>query len=306
MVTTGKYFAIVTGGSRGIGKGITETLVDSGRFAGIVVTFNTNIEAARDFATKIENAHKGKELKVKTVGGDLTTIEARNGIFALCDKDFPVTDGWMLGCVVHNAGQYIGVTSDNAENLTAVKKKFGDGSLVDGGDDDKPDLSYMRYYQKLYGEAFIDLCERSLVRMKAARLKCLENGTTYRGSIVGISSPGCNAAFKTTAGYDMPGSGKCIMEFAVRQYAISVAPLSINCNVIVPGVTSSDAWSAVAKVTGGFTRDEFLEKLRGGIPIGEIAEGKDIGDLVVFLSGPGGGRFMTGLSLRCDGGLHLK
>jgi NAD(P)-dependent dehydrogenase (short-subunit alcohol dehydrogenase family) len=37
----------------------------------------------------------------------------------------------------------------------------------------------------------------------------------------------------------------------------------------------------------------------------ETIEPKEIGDVVAFLAGPGGGRFMTGLSLRVDGGLHL-
>mmetsp|Transcript_45252 Transcript_45252/g.54458 ORF Transcript_45252/g.54458 Transcript_45252/m.54458 type:complete len:303 (+) Transcript_45252:39-947(+) len=299
-----KYFAIVTGGSRGIGRGITEALLDSGRFKGIVVTYNKNSEAALEFATKAEKDHAEKEAKVKTVGGDLTTIEARDGIFALCDAEFPTADGWSLGCVVHNAGQYAGISSTNVDGLVGTPKKLGDGSLVDG-EDGKTDFSYISYYQKLYGEAFIDICERSIVRMKAAREKHLEDGVTYRGSIVGISSPGCNGAFRVTAGYDMPGSGKCIMEYTSRQYAINLAPLGITCNVVVPGITRSDVWSALAEKRGS-TGDAFLEMMKNNrVPIKEIAEPSDIGDLIVFLSGTGGGRFMTGLSLRIDGGLHL-
>jgi NAD(P)-dependent dehydrogenase (short-subunit alcohol dehydrogenase family) len=49
--------------------------------------------------------------------------------------------------------------------------------------------------------------------------------------------------------------------------------------------------------------ETFVER---AVPAKEVIEATDIGDTVKFLAGPGGGRFMTGLSLRVDGGLHLK
>jgi len=296
-----KNVAIVTGGARGIGRGITKVLADSGRYDGIIVTFNKNAEAAEAYAVELQN---DSELRVVTVGGDLTLVANRDAIFDAYDREFSAAVGWSLSCVVHNAGQYVGITSPNEANLDGMTLKFGDGSLLGNDKDRGPDFSHMAYYQKLYGEAFVDICERSIHRMKGAREQALKDGAKYQGSIIGISSPGCNAAFKVTPGYDMPGSGKCIMEYASRQYAVNIASLGINCNVIVPGFTRSDAWDAVAEKMGS-TADAFLEKMKTKIPCGEFAEASDIGDLVAFLSGPGGGRFMTGLSLRCDGGRHL-
>jgi len=331
-----KYVAIVTGGARGIGKGITEALVESGKYDGILITYNTNSEAAESLASTIMSeqgtptsatstsattTHRHhRPILVKTVGGDLSTVEARDRIFEVYDQEFPASlpgtndhdddddDGWCLGCIVHNAGQYIGVTSENADQMEQEeeKKMFGSGSLLvnDGeGTGDRTDFSHLRYYQKLYGEAFIDVCERGLVRMKAARDTVGKD--RYRGSIIGISSPGCNAAFRVTPGYDMPGSGKCIMEFAARQYALMVAPMGINCNIIVPGFTKSDAWERIAHASD-MPVDQLYDTFSDTIPAREYAEPKDIGDLVAFLSSRnGGGRFMTGLSLRCDGGRHL-
>jgi NAD(P)-dependent dehydrogenase (short-subunit alcohol dehydrogenase family) len=95
------------------------------------------------------------------------------------------------------------------------------------------------------------------------------------------------------------------MEFSIRHYALSAAPYGINCNVIVPGVTKSDAWDKVAQQQGLSSKEEMFAKNKGMIPVGEVAEAKDIGNVVAFLSGYGGGRFITGLSLRVDGGLHL-
>jgi NAD(P)-dependent dehydrogenase (short-subunit alcohol dehydrogenase family) len=297
-----KRVALVTGGTRGIGRGIVEALVETKEYQGFLLTYNTNKEAAEAFAEQLKKDKRCRHVKkVVTVGGDLSTEEARDDIFACFDQEFSVKDDWCLACTVHNAGQYVGVTSENAEGMEKTSKVFGDGSLLN--DEGKVDFSYMRYYQKLYGEAYIDLCERSLARMREARER-FEEGN-FQGSLIGISSPGCNAAFRLTPGYDMPGSGKCVMEYANRLFALRAAPLGINCNVIIPGVTRSDAWGKISKQRG-LERDEYLEQFMPNIPMNEVIETKEIGDVVAFLSGSGGGRFMTGLSLRVDGGLHLK
>ena len=300
--------AIITGGTRGIGKGITRALVDSGEYQGFILSYNSNKDAAESYRNEIieSSTHENSNFKVCIVGGDLSLPESRDAIFDCFDTEF--SDDYDLCTIVHNAGQYVGVTSDNAHGIQVPEttRKFGDGSLLK--DDGKAtNFEYLHFYQKLYGEAFVDLCERSLKRMKEAHERYKEAGgvdAKYRGSIVGISSPGCNAAYKMTSGYDMPGSGKCLMEFSIRHYAHSCGKYGINCNVIIPGVTRSDAWSALAS-----QRDTTAEAIHANIlprvPLGEVADGKDIGDVVAFLSGYGGGRFMTGLSLRVDGGLHL-
>jgi NAD(P)-dependent dehydrogenase (short-subunit alcohol dehydrogenase family) len=113
--------AIVTGGTRGIGRGISETLAASGEYDGLLLTYNTNLEAAEAFKGSF------KDIKVEIVGGDLTTQEARDAIFDCLDKEFCDFD---LATVVHNAGQVVGVTSDNVDDIGADKKKFGDGSLL--------------------------------------------------------------------------------------------------------------------------------------------------------------------------------
>lgn len=300
--------AIVTGGTRGIGKGIAKALAETGNYHGFILSYNSNQDAAEAYRTVLEQQLRQsldgtprEEAKVCIVGGDLSVPENRDKIFHCFDHEFPHGD---LCTLVHNAGQYVGVTSANEHGIDVSDqpRKFGDGSLLN--DESKVDFESMRFYQKLYGEAFVDLCERSLKRMKDAHARCVVDNCKYRGSIVGISSPGCNAAFKMTAGYDMPGSGKCVMEFAIRHYAHSAAEYGINCNVIIPGVTSSDAWGFVAGQRG-MAQDQLMGIMENVIPMKEVANGKDIGDVVAFLSGSGGGRFMTGLSLRVDGGLHL-
>lgn len=287
-------------------------MADSGEYQGILFTYNTNQEAAENFAKELKTQHP--TLQVEMVGGDLSQTESRDRIFHCFDERFVDSD---LCLMVHNAGQYAGITSENSHGLEAPPdgngKKFGDGSLIVGEEatttttttttGQEVNFEYMNFYHKLYAEAYIDLCERSLIRMKEAHAR---QGNTYRGCLIGISSPGCNQNFPITAGYDMPGSGKCVMEFANRYYALRAAPFNINVNVIIPGVTVSDAWGKIAE-TRGSDRDSMLDQMKSMIPMQQVAEARHIGDVVAFLaSTSSGGKFMTGLSLRVDGGLHLK
>lgn len=194
--------------------------------------------------------------------------------------------------MVHNAGQYVGITSDNADGLTAGMLSFGDGSMLsaDGG---STNLATMRYYQRLYGDAYIDLMERGLRRMG-----------TSGGSLIGISSPGCSTQYNANLGYDMPGSGKCVMEYAMRLFALRCAGRSVNCNVVIPGVTVTDAWGRLA-ATRGASKDDLIEGIAGRLsPMGSMTP-RQLGDAVAFLCSPRG-RLITGVSLPVDGGVHLK
>ena len=92
------------------------------------------------------------------------------------------------------------------------------------------------------------------------------------------------------------------MEHTMRLYAVAAAKLNVNCNVIIPGVTRTDAWKGLDK------SGAILERASQRVPMGEgvIIDPRDIGDAVVFLSkSGGGGRFITGQSIPVDGGLTL-
>ncbi|KAH8050642.1 hypothetical protein JL722_11301 [Aureococcus anophagefferens] len=140
-----------------------------------------------------------------------------------------------------------------------------------------------------YGDAYVDLCERGLARMG-------EGG----GSLVGISSPGCTLTYKANLGYDMPGSGKCVMEYAMRLFALRAAKKNVNCNVVIPGVTTPTA----GKLATRRGRRRMVGGIAGRIaPMGSMAP-RAVGDGVAFLCSPAG-RAVTGVSLPVDNGVHL-
>ena len=124
------------------------------------------------------------------------------------------------------------------------------------------------------------------------------------GSLVGISSPGCTLHYKPNAGYDLPGSGKCVMEYAMRLFAVRCAGRGINCNVVVPGVTSTDAWGRLA-ATRGTTKEALVEGISSRLSLMGSMSPRQLGDAVAFLCSPEG-RLITGVSLPVDGGVHLK
>ena len=276
-----KRLAIVTGGTRGIGRGISDALGEAG--FDLLLTYNSDAAAAEAAAAELKTAHG---CGVTCVGGDISLESTRDAIFGAFDAMSDVE----LGAVVHNAGQYVGITSDNADGLKGGPPLgFGDGSLLSDG---KFDFAQMHYYQRMYGDAYVDLCERGLARMTAG------------GSLVGISSPGCTTQYNANAGYDMPGSGKCVMEYAMRLFALRCAGKDVNCNVVVPGVTTTDAWGRLA-ATRGTTKDELVAAISGRLsPMGSVTP-RQVGDGVAFLCSPAG-RIVTGVSLPVDGGVHLK
>ena len=185
--------AIVTGGTRGVGLGISQALAEND--FDLLLTYNSDSAAAEKAVLELKNQFP--ICAIETVGGDVSLPETRKAIFDKFDSAYAKTH--CLGAVVHNAGQYVGVSSTNAAGIKATGPPpgFGDGSLL--GADGGVDFTQMHYYQKMYGDAFVDLCERGLARFP-------EDG----GSLVGISSPGCTLQFNPNLGYDMPGSGKCV------------------------------------------------------------------------------------------------
>ena len=154
--------AIVTGGTRGIGKGISESLAK--REYDLLLSYNSDYESAIDTCKFLEKKYN---CRVELFSGDISLKSTRKKMFKFYDLKFKNTHN--LGVVVHNAGQYVGITSGNSEGLKNPLNTlaFGDGSLIHN---DELDISIMKFYQKMYGDAYIDICERSIPRMKKVGL----------------------------------------------------------------------------------------------------------------------------------------
>ena len=76
-----KRIAIVTGGTRGIGRGIAERL--AAWMDIVILTYNTNAERAQQAADELRQQYDGK--RIELVAGDLTLPASRDAIFACVD-----------------------------------------------------------------------------------------------------------------------------------------------------------------------------------------------------------------------------
>jgi len=281
MAARSNAVALVTGGTRGIGRGISEALAVQG--FDLLLGYGSNLEAASAAAEELQSKHG---VKVAIIGGDVAEAATIAKYFEVLDDKF---GGQTLQAVVHNAGQYLGKTAANCEGIEdGAPRTFG--ALL--GEDGSVDLAYMRYYHRIYAEAWVQLVERAVPRLP-----------DVHGSIVGISSPGCNSTMQPSFSYDMPGSAKTVMETSARYYAKNLAPRRITVNVVIPGFTDSDAWKAMAKGYG--KGDDMCQQVaETRCPMGYANTTRNLGDVVAFLCGPHS-RYITGVALPVDGGLHL-
>lgn len=120
--------------------------------------------------------------------------------------------------------------------------------------------------------------------------------TGYGGRVIGLSTPGVHIAASPRSFYYLPGCAKASMEYMARHYAKELAPKRITVNVVIAGITETDAW---ATATPPINPVE-LAKLR--CPMKEVILPSDVGAAVAFLVSEKA-RFITGAFLPVDGGL---
>lgn len=110
------------------------------------------------------------------------------------------------------------------------------------------------------------------------------------GRIVNMSSE--------TAVYGDPGlvdyaSAKAGVIGFTRALARELAPMQINVNAIAPGAIRTRAHDRLPP--------EVIDKIRQSVPMGYVAEPKDVAGVVAFLASDDA-RFVTGQTLLIDGG----
>ncbi|MGQ4647398.1 SDR family oxidoreductase [Lyngbya aestuarii] len=273
--------AIVTGGTRGIGFGISEQLAQDGY--NLILSFNTNEEAASTAKTTIESTYG---VRVYTVKGDVTEESTIENIFKCVDDNF---DG-KLTALVHNAGLYVGITT-TPESSQANLAANAPGQFL--GEDALTNLTQYDYYQNVYPKCLIRCVERAV--------NCMEDG---KGYIVAISSPGCNSCQRPRLAYMMPGQAKTVVEFLVRYYALMLAPRQITVNAVSPGYTKTEAWEPLTAKFGGVDSERANQMIKN-TPMQRWASPAEIGRVVAFLCSPQAA-LITGVALPVDGGLHLS
>src|SRR4051794_37745937 len=149
-------------------------------------------------------------------------------------------------------------------------------------------------------QASFELNLLSAVRATRAALPGMrERGS---GTIVNVSS---TAAKRPSGG--MPDYS--VMKAAMLSFSRLVADLhardGIRCNAVTPGPTATGAWIGEGGLADqqakGKTREEVLEAVGKGRPLGRLAEPEEIAAVVVFLCSERAS-YVTGAAWSADGG----
>ncbi len=99
--------ALVTGASRGIGRGIAVELARSGW--SVLINYSANEEAARDCQMLCQTAANGRSARFETIQADISRPEDRSRLVSFAQKQ-----GW-LDLLVNNAGVAPKVRADLLE-----------------------------------------------------------------------------------------------------------------------------------------------------------------------------------------------
>jgi len=124
------------------------------------------------------------------------------------------------------------------------------------------------------------------------------------GAIVNVSS---SAGKRPSTGMPHYSVVKAAMLSLSRLVADLYAKDGIRCNAIAPGPTATDAWLGEGGLADqqaertGKTRDEVLEAVGKGRPLGRLADADEIAAVIVFLCSDRAG-YVTGSAWSADGG----
>ena len=137
--------------------------------------------------------------------------------------------------------------------------------------------------------------------MRAAAPRMAQSGG---GRIVNVCSSAGKRPSLTNPAYSVTKAAQLSLS---RVFADSYASDNVLVNAVAPGAVASELWTGadgladqIAAARGG-TRDEALAAQAGKIPLGRLAEPREIADIVVFLSSARASN-VTGAAWSADGG----
>ena len=244
-----RRIALVTGGSRGIGRAVCVRLAQDG----FDIAFN--YQGGYDAAMETKAMCEEKGAKVLAVQADIRSSEECEKLIA---ETLEFGDG-RIDVLVNNAG----ITRDNL--LGRIKDEDMDAVL---------DVNLKGTFYMMRG-----VCKKML-RQRSGRI-------INMSSVVGILG---------NAGQVNYAASKAAVIGMTKSLAREVASRKITVNAVAPGMIETDMTKAIP--------DSAKEKIKAGIPLGEMGRPEDVANVVAFLAGEEG-RYLTGQVICVDGGMAI-
>lgn len=259
--------ALITGGSRGIGRGIALELAGSGFDLLINYVSNQTVAEATGQSC-IEQARKaGKVIKVETCRSNISVSEDRRKLIEFCDEQFG-----RLDLLVNNAGV---APVQRADILEATEESF----------DRLININVKGPY------FFTQLAANYMVR----QLSASKGKAEFRPKIITISSVSAYAASTNRGDYCV---AKAALSMLTPLYAARLAEFGIQTFEIRPGIIETDmTYPVKAKY------DKLISE--GLTPIKRWGTPEDVGKAVAAIARDAM-PFSTGEVINVDGGFHLR
>jgi 3-oxoacyl-[acyl-carrier protein] reductase len=165
--------------------------------------------------------------------------------------------------------------------------------------------AYQAKFEELYDRQWDEMWQlnvMSYVRCIRAVLPAMRDGGG--GAIVNVSS---TAGKRPSTGMPNYSVTKAAVLSLSRLVADLYAKDAIRCNAVTPGPTATDAWLGEGGLadqqsrSSGKTRDEVLESVGAGRPLGRLAQAEEIASVIAFLCSDRAS-YVTGAAWSADGG----
>lgn len=243
-MTEEKRVAVVTGGDRGIGRGITDQLLKDGYY---VVIANRNEEAGKKAVEEL-NA-QGYEGKVVSVAGDASKKESHERFVQKAVDTFGRLDTY-----VNNAG------------IAQIKL------LKDETEADLDEIFHVNVYSVLFG-----------MQAAAAQFRKQDDGDKIR-KIINASSIAGHIAFDMLGAYSASKFAICgLTQAAAKELGREHITVNAYCPGIV-GTDMWDYIDEKMVEAWGGNKGDYLKKYSGSITLGRVETPADVANYVSWLA----------------------
>jgi NAD(P)-dependent dehydrogenase (short-subunit alcohol dehydrogenase family) len=165
--------------------------------------------------------------------------------------------------------------------------------------------AYQRSFEEVTDEQWDELWQLNVMSY-VRTIRAVLPGMKERGAgvIVNVSSTAGKRPSASMPDYSVT---KAAVLSLSRLVADVYAKDGIRCNAVTPGPTATEAWLAEGGLAdqqaarSGKSRDEVLEAVGAGRPLGRLAEPQEIAAVVVFLCSARAS-YVTGAAWSADGG----
>lgn len=271
--------ALVTGGSRGIGKAIASRLAEEG--ANVAINYqHTKADAAE--VSKIIN-------QIRTVD-DLESLSLSIDVMDSRESAKEVSK------LVEEMGRHSGIYQANVriqEEVNAMRDKivaeFGKIDILVNNAGIVRDKSFVKMTAEMWSEVLSVNLDGTFFCTKAVIEGMLERKF---GRIVNISSVIGRMGNRGQANY---AASKAGIIGITQALAKEFAGKGVTVNAVAPGFIETDMLKSVPK--------DIMEKVIAQIPLGRLGKPSEIAAVVAYLVTEGG--YITGQVIDINGGLYI-